>query len=109
MVGATGAAEERHEQLRKVDKSPALPRAAPARQKQPAATLTTFSQPSIATCSAPPSSCALLRCGALQADSVDIAYPPLFQSGGQYDLRLSTVSNDSPLHYGVILCSLGAK
>lgn len=46
---------------------------------------------------------------ALQAEMVDAAYPPLYQSGGEYDLRLSALSNDALLHYGVIICSLGAK
>ena len=44
-----------------------------------------------------------------QADSVDIAYPPLVQSGGDYDLRLASVSKDTYIHYGVIICSLGAR
>ena len=40
---------------------------------------------------------------------MDIAYPPLYQSGGEYDLKMSSVSNDSYIHYGVIVCSLGAR
>ena len=40
---------------------------------------------------------------------VDIAYPPLFQSGGEYDLKLSSLSSDKLLHYGVIIACLGAK
>lgn len=44
-----------------------------------------------------------------QADAVDIAYPPLVQSGGEYDLRLASASKDSYIHYGVIVCSLGAR
>lgn len=46
----------------------------------------------------------------LKADSVDIAYPPLVQSGGEYDLRLAAgTSKDSLIHYGVIVCHLGAR
>ncbi|EFN58683.1 hypothetical protein CHLNCDRAFT_140286 [Chlorella variabilis] len=45
----------------------------------------------------------------LKADSVDIAYPPLVQSGGDYDLRLASASKDTHIHYGVIVCSLGAR
>ncbi|GAB4820394.1 hypothetical protein N2152v2_007440 [Parachlorella kessleri] len=46
----------------------------------------------------------------LKAELLDIAYPPVFQSGGEYDVRLAgAVSNDNSLHYGVIVCSLGAK
>ena len=44
-----------------------------------------------------------------QADVVDVAYPPLFQSGGQYNLNLLSKSNDNYLHYGVIICALGAR
>jgi len=40
---------------------------------------------------------------------VDVAYPPLFQSGGDYDLKLSAGSNDKPMHYGVIVCQAGAR
>lgn len=45
----------------------------------------------------------------LLADNVDIAYPPIYQSGGNYDLRVSAQSDDQPVHYGVILVSLGAR
>lgn len=45
----------------------------------------------------------------LKAANVDIAYPPIFQSGGKYDLKLSAASDDSPLHDGVILVSLGTR
>lgn len=45
-----------------------------------------------------------------QADAVDIAYSPLVQSGGEYELRLAAgTSKDTHIHYGVILCSLGAR
>lgn len=40
---------------------------------------------------------------------VDVAYPPLFQSGGDYDLKLSASSNDKTMHYGVIVCAAGAR
>ncbi|KAG2482945.1 hypothetical protein HYH03_018170 [Edaphochlamys debaryana] len=46
----------------------------------------------------------------LKADNCDIAYPPSFQSGGTYDLRVSAPSNDSALHDdGVIVVSLGTR
>lgn len=48
----------------------------------------------------------------LKAENVDICYPPVFQSGGKYDLRPSAFSNDDDLHYdsgSVIICALGAK
>ncbi|GJP78485.1 hypothetical protein CLOP_g8779 [Closterium sp. NIES-67] len=48
----------------------------------------------------------------LKPDNCDICYPPVFQSGGQYDLRASAVSSDDPLCYdsmGVIICAIGAR
>ncbi|RDX60939.1 FACT complex subunit SPT16, partial [Mucuna pruriens] len=48
----------------------------------------------------------------LKAENVDICYPPIFQSGGEFDLRPSAVSNDELLHYdsaSVILCAVGAR
>lgn len=48
----------------------------------------------------------------LKADNVDICYPPVFQSGGVFDLRPSAISNEDPLYYdalGVIICAIGAR
>ncbi|XP_016190330.1 FACT complex subunit SPT16-like [Arachis ipaensis] len=48
----------------------------------------------------------------LKAENVDICYPPIFQSGGEFDLRPSAVSNDELLHYNsasVIICAVGAR
>lgn len=48
----------------------------------------------------------------LKADNVDICYPPIFQSGGKFDLRPSAVSNDEALYYetaSVIICAVGAR
>ncbi|XP_076957772.1 FACT complex subunit SPT16-like [Bidens hawaiensis] len=48
----------------------------------------------------------------LKADNVDICYPPIFQSGGNFDLRPSASSNDDNLYYdsaSVIICSLGSR
>ncbi|GBG67251.1 hypothetical protein CBR_g88540 [Chara braunii] len=47
-----------------------------------------------------------------RSENVDICYPPVFQSGGIYDLRPSAQSNDDPLYYdamAVIICALGAR
>ncbi|KAJ4848678.1 hypothetical protein Tsubulata_012709 [Turnera subulata] len=35
----------------------------------------------------------------LKAGNVDICYPPIFQSGGEFDLRPRGVSNDENLYY----------
>jgi nucleosome binding factor SPN SPT16 subunit len=45
----------------------------------------------------------------LESDDVDICYPPIFQSGGEYELKMSAVSSDKKMHYGVVLISLGAR
>lgn len=48
----------------------------------------------------------------LKAENVDICYPPVFQSGGEFDLRPGAVSNDENLYYeatGVIVCAIGSR
>lgn len=45
----------------------------------------------------------------LKQELVDVAYAPLIQSGGKYDFRLSAISNDDRLDYGVICCQVGAR
>ncbi|CAL4892397.1 unnamed protein product [Urochloa decumbens] len=48
----------------------------------------------------------------LKAGNVDICYPPIFQSGGKYDLRPGALSNDDDLYYdsgSLIVCAMGAK
>lgn len=48
----------------------------------------------------------------LRAENVDICYPPIIQSGGQFDLRPSASSNDENLYYepaSVIICAVGSR
>ncbi|KAL2477705.1 FACT complex subunit SPT16 [Forsythia ovata] len=48
----------------------------------------------------------------LKAENVDICYPPIFQSGGNFDLRPSASSNDEYLYYdsaSVIICAVGSR
>ncbi|XP_078042297.1 SPT16 homolog, facilitates chromatin remodeling subunit dre4 isoform X3 [Augochlora pura] len=40
---------------------------------------------------------------------VDMCYPAIIQSGGNYSLKFSVVSDKNTLHFGVIVCSLGAR
>ncbi|XP_047357089.1 FACT complex subunit spt16 isoform X1 [Vespa velutina] len=40
---------------------------------------------------------------------VDMCYPAIIQSGGNYSLKFSVVSDKYTLHFGVIVCSLGAR
>lgn len=48
----------------------------------------------------------------LKAENVDICYPPIFQSGGDFDLKPSASSNDDNLYYdstSVIICAIGSR
>uniref|UniRef100_A0A2N9E7B5 FACT complex subunit n=1 Tax=Fagus sylvatica TaxID=28930 RepID=A0A2N9E7B5_FAGSY len=48
----------------------------------------------------------------LKAENIDICYPPIFQSGGEFDLRPSAASNDESLYYdsaSVIICAIGSR
>ena len=45
----------------------------------------------------------------LQKEHVDSCYTPIIQSGGSYSLKPNAQSDNNPLHFGTILCSLGAK
>ncbi|XP_029116735.1 FACT complex subunit SPT16 [Elaeis guineensis] len=48
----------------------------------------------------------------LKGENVDICYPPIFQSGGKFDLRPSASSNDDNLYYdstSVIICAIGSR
>jgi nucleosome binding factor SPN SPT16 subunit len=45
----------------------------------------------------------------LTAEIVESCYTPIIQSGGVYDLKPSAVSNDQNLHFGTIICALGAR
>jgi len=45
-----------------------------------------------------------------KAENVDMCYPHVFQSRGEFDLRSGVVSNDDNLYYeatGVIVCVIG--
>ncbi|CAN4110891.1 unnamed protein product [Withania somnifera] len=48
----------------------------------------------------------------LKAENVDICYPPIFQSGGVFDLRPGATSNDDGLYYdsaSAIICAIGSR
>ncbi|KAJ1652761.1 FACT complex subunit spt16 [Dispira simplex] len=42
-------------------------------------------------------------------DALDWCYMPIIQSGGQYDLRPSAMSNEDKLHAGTVVCSMGVR
>ncbi|KAG0242359.1 FACT complex subunit spt16 [Actinomortierella wolfii] len=43
------------------------------------------------------------------AGNPEWCYPPIIQSGGEYDLKTNAMSNNKNLHDGTIICSLGAR
>lgn len=45
----------------------------------------------------------------VDTSQVDMCYPPIIQSGGNYSLKFSAVSDKNYLHFGAIVCSLGAR
>eukprot|EP00731_Ephydatia_muelleri_P026733 Em0018g833a len=45
----------------------------------------------------------------VDADQVEICYSPIIQSGGDYQLKFSTVSSEEKLHFGTIICYLGIR
>ncbi|XP_058807704.1 FACT complex subunit spt16 isoform X2 [Phymastichus coffea] len=45
----------------------------------------------------------------VDTSQVDMCYPAIIQSGGNYSLKFSAVSDNNVLHFGVIICSLGAR
>ncbi|XP_014244216.1 FACT complex subunit spt16 isoform X2 [Cimex lectularius] len=47
--------------------------------------------------------------GNVDPSNLDMCYPPIIQSGGHYSLKFSAVSDKNNLHFGAIVCSLGAR
>lgn len=40
---------------------------------------------------------------------VELCYPPIIQSGGNYNLKFSAVSDKSNIHFGAIICAMGVR
>lgn len=47
--------------------------------------------------------------GGVDVGQLDMCYPAIVQSGGKYSLKFSTVSDDSNLDFGTIICALGVR
>ncbi|XP_071785317.1 FACT complex subunit SPT16-like [Asterias amurensis] len=47
--------------------------------------------------------------GNTDPSQVEGCYPPIIQSGGNYNLKFSVVSDENKLHFGSITCSLGVR
>lgn len=45
----------------------------------------------------------------VDTSQLDMCYPAIIQSGGNYSLKFSVVSDKNYLHFGSIVCSLGAR
>ncbi|PKK17178.1 FACT complex subunit SPT16-like, partial [Columba livia] len=41
--------------------------------------------------------------------AVEMCYPPIIQSGGNYNLKFSVISDKSHMHFGAITCSMGIR
>ncbi|XP_061445231.1 FACT complex subunit SPT16 isoform X1 [Rhineura floridana] len=41
--------------------------------------------------------------------TVEMCYPPIIQSGGNYNLKFSVVSEKSYMHFGTITCAMGIR
>jgi nucleosome binding factor SPN SPT16 subunit len=45
----------------------------------------------------------------VDTSQLDMCYPAIVQSGGNYSLKFSALSDKNFLHFGAIVCSLGAR
>jgi nucleosome binding factor SPN SPT16 subunit len=45
----------------------------------------------------------------VDTSQVEMCYPPIVQSGGNYSLKFSAVTDKNVLHFGSIVCCLGAR
>lgn len=45
----------------------------------------------------------------VDSSQLDMCYPAIIQSGGNYSLKFSVMSDKNYLHFGSIVCSLGAR
>jgi nucleosome binding factor SPN SPT16 subunit len=45
----------------------------------------------------------------VDTSQVEMCYPPIIQSGGNYNLKFSAVTDKNYLHFGTIICCLGAR
>ncbi|XP_063157590.1 FACT complex subunit SPT16 [Candoia aspera] len=41
--------------------------------------------------------------------TVEMCYPPIIQSGGNYNLKFSVVSEKSHMHFGTVTCAMGIR
>ena len=51
----------------------------------------------------------ILKNANVDKSAIDMCYPPIIQSGGNYKLKFSVVSDKENLNFGAIVCSLGVR
>ena len=51
----------------------------------------------------------ILNNASVDKSAIDMCYPPIIQSGGNYKLKFSVVSDKENLNFGAIVCSLGVR
>lgn len=47
--------------------------------------------------------------GGVDPSTVEMCYPPIIQSGGNYSLKFSVVSDKNHMHFGAITCAMGIR
>ncbi|XP_071494037.1 FACT complex subunit SPT16-like [Diadema antillarum] len=47
--------------------------------------------------------------GGVDPSQVEMCYPPIIQSGGNYNLKFSVVSDEHKMHFGAITCCMGVR
>ena len=47
--------------------------------------------------------------GNLDTSQLDLCYPAIVQSGGNYKLKFSHATDSNPVHFGAIVCTFGAR
>uniref|UniRef100_A0A4W5MBF3 FACT complex subunit n=1 Tax=Hucho hucho TaxID=62062 RepID=A0A4W5MBF3_9TELE len=47
--------------------------------------------------------------GGADPSTIEMCYPPIIQSGGNYSLKFSVVSDKNHMHFGAITCAMGIR
>ncbi|XP_075685078.1 FACT complex subunit SPT16 [Rhinoderma darwinii] len=47
--------------------------------------------------------------GGTDPSTIEMCYPPIIQSGGNYNLKFSVVSDKNHMHFGAITCAMGVR
>ncbi|XP_068097539.1 FACT complex subunit SPT16 [Hyperolius riggenbachi] len=47
--------------------------------------------------------------GGTDPSTIEMCYPPIIQSGGNYNLKFSVVSDKNHMHFGAVTCAMGIR